>query len=299
MDRIQIYIFQKRKKEIIWTNLDIRKEDYVLFEEDGEKYIAVVTKTFKQLNNHYDCKFVLKNDKKIQEKTLKAEDKEEKENKNTKRKMLSLKKLNDKELKKYLENRIKAGNLTKSILKDIDKFKLKINLVDIQFNYENTKLIILYTAEERVDFRNFVKEMAKKYKKRIEMVQISQVEETIKHGGFGRCGRKLCCISFLSKPISVSIKNAKNQDLALNIENISGRCGKLMCCLNYEDDAYTDIRGKLPKNGDKIKTEEGIGEVVDINPLKKILRLKFFDENSDIYFKKVKVEGDGKIKFLK
>lgn len=292
MDRIQIYIFQKRKKEIIWTNLDLKKEDYVLFEENGEKYIAVVTKTFKQLNKHYECKFLLKDDEKLKEKN-------DKENQNIKYNILQLKKLNDKDLKKYLENRIKAVKLNKEILKDIDKFKLKINLLDIQFNYENTKLIILYTAEERVDFREFVKEMAKKYKKRIEMIQISQVEETIKYGHFGKCGRKLCCINILSKPISVSIKNAKNQDLALNIENISGRCGKLMCCLNYEDDVYTDIRKKLPKTGEKVKTEEGIGEVVDINPLKKILRLKFYDENSDIYFKKVKVEDNGNFIFLK
>lgn len=289
MNRAQIYIFQNRKKQFIWTDLDLKKEDYVLYNDENEKYMAIVIKTLNtNIYNSNNFKIKEKNDKK------KNDQKEKKIDINKK-----IQKATDEEVKTYLKNKIKAKECFESILKDLNKLKLDINLVDVFINYDNSKLIIYYTAENRVDFRESVKYFAKKYKKRIEMVQISVVDETMISGGIGKCGRKLCCISFLANPLSTSIKTAKNQDLSINIENISGKCGKLMCCLNYENDVYLDIKKGLAKIGDKVKTEEGIGEVVDIDTLKKVLRLKFYDENSDIYFKKVKINENGETKILK
>lgn len=286
MDRLQIYVFQTGQKKIIWSDLELKKEDYISFDENEEKYAAVVIKSFKNLNNFKNLNFKLSFENNNEEK---EDENNDKENINLNGNILNIKKLTDDEKDSFLQNRLNNINLYQKIEKDIEKDGIEIILKDVKTNYLNNKIIISYISEDRVDFREFVKKIAKIYKKKIEMIQLSPIDEIRLNGGFGKCGRKLCCISILSKPINTSIKMAKNQDLALNKDNISGRCGKLMCCLSYEEDAYLDKKDKLPKVGERVSIEEGEGEVVLVEALKEVLKIKLEDkESGEYYFKKIK-----------
>lgn len=296
MDRIQIYIFQKREKQKVWTNLNLKAKDFVIYDDGEDKYVAVVQKTYKDLDKEKEFKnrFKLikndKNDDNIDKDNDKIKNEEQDKNQdeyNDNKESLEI--LNKHDLDEYLKNQLNLGKKFEEILSIIKGNNLDLKLVDIESNYLNNKLRIYYTSENRVDFRECVKDLAKRFKTRIEMVQISDVEETMREGGFGKCGRKICCVSFLAKPVSASIKMAKNQDLSIIIDKLSGKCGKLMCCLQYENDVYTEKRDKLPKEGEIFRTEEGEGEVVYVDILSEIVKLKFIDENSDdVFFKRYK-----------
>lgn len=301
MDRLLIYIFQTKEKKTIWSDLDLKKEDYISFSDGEDEYVAVVIKSYKDIiNKNFNINY--KFNPKLKEfskenfesnfnvnKDQNQNEDEENKNKNKTDEIKNIKKLTEKEVQEYLNRKLETKELYKKIEKDVENEKLDIILKDVQTNYLNTKIIISYISENRVDFREFVKKVAKKYKKRIDMVQLSPVDEIKIIGGLGRCGRKLCCISFLSKPINSSIKIAKEQGISLNSDNISGQCGKLMCCLNYEKDVYANTKNKLPKIGDTVLVEEGVGEVVSLEVLKEIIKIKLFDENSgDYYFKNIK-----------
>lgn len=298
MDRLLIYIFQTKEKKTIWSDLDLNKEDYISFSDGEDEYVAVVIKSYKDIINknfNINSKFNPNLKEFSQEKCEykfkinKDQNKNKNENENEIDKIKNIKKLTEKEIQEYLNRKIETKKLYKEIEKDIKNEKLNIILKDVQTNYLNTKIIISYISENRVDFREFVKTIAKKYKKRIDMIQLSPVDEIKNIGGLGKCGRKLCCVSFLARPINSSIKIAKEQGVSLNSDNISGECGKLMCCLNYEKDAYEDIKRRLPKIGDTVLVEEGEGEVVSLEVLKEIIKIKLFDGNSeDYYFKNIK-----------
>ena len=126
-----------------------------------------------------------------------------------------------------------------------------------------------FIADERVDFRNLVKDIAAKYKTRIELHQMGVRDKSKEIGGLGQCGRELCCSKFLNSMETISINMAKNQNIALNPSKINGACGRLLCCLAYEDDVYSDHRDILPKMGDVIKTADGEGKVVSLDVLNK------------------------------
>jgi len=152
--------------------------------------------------------------------------------------------------------------------KKIQEKKLSMNLVGAEYSFDRSKLIFYFTAEGRVDFRELVKELASHFKARIELKQIGVRDEAKLIGGFGCCGRQLCCAMFLKDFEPVTIRMAKEQSLPLNPTKISGICGRLMCCLYYESQMYKDLLKGLPKQGSKIKTKDGKnGKVISVNPL--------------------------------
>lgn len=142
---------------------------------------------------------------------------------------------------------------------------LEMKLIDVEFTFDNSKVIFYFTADGRVDFRELVKDLASVFKMRIELRQIGVRDEAKMMGGIGSCGRSLCCNSWLSDFEPVSIKMAKVQNLSLNPTKISGICGRLMCCLKYENDVYNELKKGMPEVGEKVKTPDGLAKVVETN----------------------------------
>ena len=164
-----------------------------------------------------------------------------------------------------------------------------MTLTDVEFKFDDSKILFYFTADGRIDFRELVKDLANVYKTRIELRQIGVRDEVKMIDGNGICGRRLCCCSFLGNFETVSIKMAKEQNISLNPSKISGNCGRLMCCLKYEQDVYEEKLKRLPKIGAVVKTEEGTGEVASVETLKEVLRVKYKD-GDEFYFKKHPVD---------
>ncbi|MFC1941981.1 stage 0 sporulation family protein [Chloroflexota bacterium] len=150
----------------------------------------------------------------------------------------------------------------------IGELQLPMKLLSAEYNLDGNRLMFLFSAEERVDFRELVRRLTGKFKVRVELRQVGSRDEAKMVGGYGRCGRQLCCSSFLTEFSPVSIKMAKEQDLPLNPMKISGVCGRLMCCLGYEGEQYRLMKAKMPKVGLKVSTQMGEATVVGSNPLK-------------------------------
>lgn len=191
----------------------------------------------------------------------------------------------EKDLKHLEENKEKEKEAFKVCEDKIKKHKLNMHLVDTAYTFDNAKLLFYFTADNRIDFRELVKDLAAIFKTRIELRQIGVRDEVRRIGGNGVCGRELCCCTFLNNFDTVSIKMAKEQNIALNPAKISGNCGRLMCCLKYEQDAYEDKLKKLPKVGAIVKTEDGEGTVDNVEILKEIVRVKIKD-GEDTFYKK-------------
>lgn len=160
----------------------------------------------------------------------------------------------------------------------IDKLKLPMKLLSAEYNLDGSRLTFYFSAAERIDFRELVRELTGSLKVRVELRQTGPRDEAKMIGGCGRCGRPLCCMSFLSEFAPVSIKMAKEQGLPLNPMKISGVCGRLMCCLVYENEQYRAVKAKLPKNGQRVKTASGIGKVVGSNLLKETVLVELENE---------------------
>ncbi len=156
-------------------------------------------------------------------------------------------------------------------MEKIRERNLAMRLVSVESLFDKSKLLFYFTAESRVDFRELVKDLVRKYKTRIELKQIWVRTEARIYGGVGMCGRALCCASFLDTFAPVSIKMAKEQNMLLNPEKISGLCGRLMCCLAFEHDQYTEARKNMPKCGKTVTTSEGRGTVVRQNVLERMV----------------------------
>lgn len=167
----------------------------------------------------------------------------------------------------------------------IKEHGLDIALTEVECKFDNSKILFYFKADGRVDFRELVRDLAAIYKTRIELRQIGVRDEVKRIGGNGVCGRELCCCTFLNGFESVSIKMAKEQNMALNPSKISGNCGRLMCCLKYEDEAYQEKLKYLPNIGAIVQTEDGEGEVDNIEILKEKLRVKFKNEDGYTYKK--------------
>ncbi len=150
----------------------------------------------------------------------------------------------------------------------IEKLELPMKLLGAEYNLDGSRLTFFFSATERVDFRQLVRELNRRFKVRVELRQLGPRDEAKLVGGFGRCGRPLCCMSFLTEFSPVSIKMAKEQNLPLNPLKISGVCGRLLCCLAYETKQYHAMRDKLPKPGQRVSTPMGVANVVGGNPLK-------------------------------
>ena len=190
---------------------------------------------------------------------------------------------NNRDLKKVEDNKIKEQKAMKVCKEKIKKHKLDMNLVDVEYKFDNSKIIFYFTADGRVDFRELVKDLAAIYKTRIELRQIGVRDEVRKIGGNGVCGRELCCCSFLNNFDMVSIKMAKEQSASLNPSKISGNCGRLMCCLKYEQEVYEDKIKKLPKVGSIVKTEDGEGTVVTQEVLQEAIKVQFRKDDITTY----------------
>ncbi|MFH1646246.1 MAG: stage 0 sporulation family protein [Chloroflexota bacterium] len=162
--------------------------------------------------------------------------------------------------------------------KMINELNLPMKLLSAEYNLDSSRLTFLFTAEERVDFRDLVRKLTSRFKVRVELRQVGSRDEAKIIGSYGRCGRQLCCASFLTEFTPVSIKMAKEQDLPLNPMKISGACGRLMCCLAYEGEQYRDMKAKMPKVGQRVSTQMGEATVVSNNPLKETVMVELDTE---------------------
>ena len=176
--------------------------------------------------------------------------------------------------KKAIENNEKEKKAFKICKEKIAKHGLEMKLIETEYTFDNNKVLFYFTADGRIDFRELVKDLASVFKTRIELRQVGVRDETKMLGGIGICGRPLCCNTYLSEFIPVSIKMAKEQNLSLNPTKISGTCGRLMCCLKNEQEAYEELNSNLPDIGEKVKTFDGFkGEVVSVNVLRQKVKI--------------------------
>ena len=178
-------------------------------------------------------------------------------------------------------NKVKEKEAFFTCKQKILKHGLNMKLIDVEYTFDGNKVLFYYTSDERVDFRELVKDLAAIFRTRIELRQIGVRDETKMCGGIGICGRGLCCNEFLSDFQPVSIKMAKDQNLSLNPIKISGICGRLMCCLKYEEDCYLEIRDRLPEVGEFVMTPEGKGEVLSVNVLRELVRVAVKKKDKD------------------
>ncbi len=188
-----------------------------------------------------------------------------------------------KDIKHNEENKRKEKEAMKICLEKIKKHNLDMKLIDVEYKFDNSKILFYFTADGRIDFRELVKDLAAIFKVRIELRQIGVRDEIKRMGGNGVCGRELCCCSFLGNFETVSIKMAKEQNISLNPSKISGNCGRLMCCLKYEQEAYEEKLARLPKIGAIVKTQDGQGEVCGIETLKERIKVKLKDGDGFFY----------------
>lgn len=176
--------------------------------------------------------------------------------------------------KKEEINRKKEKEAFQVCLKKIREHGLEMKLIDVEYTFDNNKILFYFTADGRIDFRELVKDLAAIFKTRIELRQIGVRDETKILGGIGICGRPLCCHTYLSEFVPVSIKMAKEQNLSLNPTKISGVCGRLMCCLKNEEETYEFLNGRLPGIGDYVTTDDGLkGEVQSVNVLRQLVKV--------------------------
>lgn len=180
----------------------------------------------------------------------------------------------EEDINKHFKNKDKEKDAFEICLKKIQEHGLTMKLIDVEYTFDNNKVIFYFTADGRVDFRELVKDLAAIFKTRIELRQIGVRDEAKMLGGLGPCGRPMCCSTFLGDFASVSIKMAKEQNLSLNPTKISGICGRLMCCLKNEQEAYEELNSNLPDIGEKVKTFDGFkGEVVSVNVLRQKVKI--------------------------
>ena len=180
------------------------------------------------------------------------------------------------------KNQEKEKEAFQVCLEKIKKHNLEMKLIDAEYTFDNNKVLFYFTADGRIDFRELVKDLASVFRTRIELRQIGVRDETKIIGGCGICGRPLCCHSYLSEFIPVSIKMAKEQNLSLNPSKISGCCGRLMCCLKNEEETYEYLNSRLPKTGDFVTTADGFkGEVQSVNVLRQQVKVVVTLENDE------------------
>lgn len=178
------------------------------------------------------------------------------------------------DLKTEEKNHEKEKEAFKICLEKIAKHKLEMKLVEAEYTFDNNKLLFYFTADGRIDFRELVKDLAAVFRTRIELRQIGVRDETKIMGGIGICGRALCCNTYLSEFVPVSIKMAKEQNLSLNPTKISGVCGRLMCCLKNEEETYEYLNSRLPSVGDYVTTDDGLkGEVSSVSVLRQMVKV--------------------------
>lgn len=180
----------------------------------------------------------------------------------------------EKDRKQHEENKKKKERAIAQCQEKVDKHHLEMKLIDVEYTFDNSKVIFYFTADGRVDFRELVKDLAGVFKMRIELRQIGVRDEAKMMGGIGSCGKGLCCHTWLPDFEPVSIKMAKVQNLSLNPTKISGICGRLMCCLKFENDVYYELKKGMPDHGERIKTKDGVALVMDTNILENKIKCR-------------------------
>lgn len=203
----------------------------------------------------------------------------------------------DEDFEIHRENKKKAEEAIITCQEKVDEHGLRMKLVDVEYTFDNNKVIFYFTADGRVDFRELVKDLAAIFRTRIELRQIGVRDEAKAVGGVGPCGRKVCCKQFLGEFEPVSIKMAKEQSLSLNPTKISGLCGRLMCCLKYEQDNYEELLEKMPQVGAIAITKDGKGTVVKTYTLLERVKIKVrleddTDELIDYQIDEIELTGE-------
>lgn len=196
------------------------------------------------------------------------------------------------DIKQYKINYLDSQKIKKIFTNYTAKLNLNMNLIDAMYTLDRSKVLFTYVSEERVDFRELLKELANELHCRIELRQVNSRERAQLIGGYGQCGRPLCCTTFINKFESISLNRAKNQMLSINIPKLSGVCGKLMCCLKFEDDAYTEEKKKFPAIGTKINLNDSEYKLTSYNILSKVMK---FQSSDDTQF----LEYDEAMKLIK
>ena len=194
------------------------------------------------------------------------------------------------DIEHQLENIKKEKEAEKVFKEKVKKYNIDMNLIEVKYLFDNSKLVFYFTSDSRVDFRDLVKDLASVYRTRIELRQISIRDHVKRLGGNGICGRELCCCSFLNKFDNVTIKMAKDQNLSLNVSKIAGNCGRLMCCIKYEHEVYEEKIKKLPHIGALVKTKDGEGIIDNIEVLREVAKVKLKDEDENSYYRKYPIE---------
>ncbi|VEU80159.1 PSP1 C-terminal conserved region [Haploplasma axanthum] len=185
---------------------------------------------------------------------------------------------NEHDLIKKSENEQLERDVVKKTILLVRELDLGMKILESEFTLDRAKLTIYFESENRVDFRELVKRISSIYQTRIELRQIGPRDVAKRVGGIGPCGLVLCCSTFIGEFEPVTIKMAKNQNLALNPKKISGVCGKLLCCLKYEDDVYTELRDLMPDINNRVKTEKGKAVVIDINFLTSKIKVRYLED---------------------
>lgn len=203
-----------------------------------------------------------------------------------------LRKATKDDIKQYKNNYLEAQKVKLVFEKHASNLNLNMNLIDAMYTLDKTKILFTYVSEERVDFRELLKELANELHCRIELKQVNSRERAQITGGYGQCGRPLCCTTFINKFDSISLNRAKNQMLSINIPKLSGVCGKLMCCLKFEDDIYTEEKKKFPPLGTKITLNDNEYKLTSYNILNKVMK---FESSDDTQF----LEYEEAMKYIK
>ena len=229
------------------NGLKLKKGDYVIVQTEKGEDLGVIVKEEYQ-TNHEDLVSALKNVVKVASPEM---------------------------VKKAEEYDKKAAGHTQKVKEIVKSFNLDMKVVKVEANFDNSKLIINFTAENRVDFRDLVKKLAEVFKTRVELRQIGSRDEVRMLGGFGPCGKICCCVQNFGEFDHVSMKMAKNQNLSLNPNSISGLCGKLMCCIAYENPTYQESIKLMPKVNSEVKAKDGVGVVIYNDLLNRKVDVKF------------------------
>ena len=185
-----------------------------------------------------------------------------------------------KEIERGELKKIKEKEAYDLCLELIGKHNLDMNLLDAVFTFDGKKVTFFFTSDNRVDFRELVKDLVSSFRARIELRQIGSRDQAKLVGGIGMCGRELCCCTFLNKFAPVTLRTARDQGMSLNPGKLNGACGRLMCCLQFEKEAYADARKRLPKQGKKIRTPDGMGVVADVNYIAEKVTVKFVEDDT-------------------
>ena len=179
----------------------------------------------------------------------------------------------------HLKNLKDADNAIKKCREVVKDYGLSMNVIDASYNFDGSQLLFRFVADERIDFRDLVKDLGSLFRTRIELRQVGIRDKAKEVGGIGPCGRLLCCTSFLNSFDSVTISMAKNQNVSLNPTKINGVCGRLLCCLKYENDVYSDYKKKLPKLNSKIEYNGEMAKVISVDILKSKYKLELNDKS--------------------